>query len=331
LRCLLDAAALRKVPTVSRKTERLVNLTIALLATKRYITKSEIFRTVDGYEGSHESKERMFERDKDDLRNLGIEIEVGSFDPLFEDEAGYRIKPDRYQFQLGDLNSQEISLLSLAAEAWRGAALDGAALTALRKLHAIGIESDIESIPDLAPHANIQDKNLQVAISAITAKQKISFSYLSEELSSQERSIDPYAVSSRYGHWYLYGLDLEKTAIRSFRMDRLASDIKVEGKTGAFEVSSDFNLASLSERSDQAHSALIYLRTGRALALRSRSNPARRVSEIAGWDLVAIKYSDEERFIEELLWYGDDAIVVEPHSIKDELVSRLESGVKRYG
>jgi proteasome accessory factor B len=46
---------------------------------------------------------------------------------------------------------------------------------------------------------------------------------------------------------------------------------------------------------------------------------------------VAIKYSDEERFIEELLWYGDDAIVVEPHSIKDELVSRLESGVKRYG
>ena len=75
--------------TVSRKTERLVNLTIALLATKRYITKSEIFRTVDGYEGSDESKERMFERDKDDLRNLGIEIEVGTFDPLFEDESGY--------------------------------------------------------------------------------------------------------------------------------------------------------------------------------------------------------------------------------------------------
>ena len=100
--------------TVSRKTERLVNLTIALLATKRYITKSEIFRTVDGYEGSDESKERMFERDKDDLRNLGIEIEVGSFDPLFEDESGYRIKPENYQFQLGEVNAQEITLLSSA-------------------------------------------------------------------------------------------------------------------------------------------------------------------------------------------------------------------------
>ena len=74
--------------TVSRKSERLINLTIALLATKRFITKSEIFRTIEGYEGSLDSKERMFERDKDDLRSLGIEIEVGSFDPLFNDEAG---------------------------------------------------------------------------------------------------------------------------------------------------------------------------------------------------------------------------------------------------
>jgi proteasome accessory factor B len=67
---------------VSRKIERLINLTIALLATKRFLTKSEIFRTVEGYEGSPETKERMFERDKDDLRSLGISIEVGSFDAL---------------------------------------------------------------------------------------------------------------------------------------------------------------------------------------------------------------------------------------------------------
>ena len=108
--------------TVSRKTERLINLTIALLATKRYLTKSEIFRTVEGYEGSAETKERMFERDKDDLRTLGIVIEVGSFDPLFGDEAGYRIKSESYQLDLGEITPTEISLLSLAADAWQGAA-----------------------------------------------------------------------------------------------------------------------------------------------------------------------------------------------------------------
>ena len=77
---------------MSRKIERLINLTIALLATKRYLTKNEIFTSVEGYEGSPETRERMFERDKDDLRNLGIQIEVGGFDPAFDDEAGYRIK-----------------------------------------------------------------------------------------------------------------------------------------------------------------------------------------------------------------------------------------------
>ena len=48
---------------LSRKSERLVNLVIALLATKRNLTKSEIFRTIEGYDGSDEAMERMFERD----------------------------------------------------------------------------------------------------------------------------------------------------------------------------------------------------------------------------------------------------------------------------
>jgi len=76
------------MPMSAQKTERLINLTLALLATKRYLTKSEIFSTVAGYTGSPETMERMFERDKDELRELGIEIEVGGLDPLFEDDQG---------------------------------------------------------------------------------------------------------------------------------------------------------------------------------------------------------------------------------------------------
>jgi proteasome accessory factor B len=313
---------------VSRKTERLVNLTIALLATKRYITKSEIFRTVEGYEGSAESKERMFERDKDDLRNLGIDIEVGSFDPLFEDEAGYRIKPDRYQFQLGDISSQEVSLLSLAAEAWRGAALDGSALTALRKLHAIGIESDLDSIPELAPHFTTRDKNLQLAIAAINAKKKIAFQYISESLESQNRKIAPYAVASKYGRWYLYGKDLDKDALRSFRLDRISGDIKEEGKADSYEIPSDFQLRSQITDSEDGSSALIYLRSGRALNLRARSKVIATGKKIDGWDLVELNYRDRERLIEEVLWYGDDAVLQSPAEIRSEIVSRLEIGVQ---
>lgn len=316
---------------MSRKTERLVNLTIALLATKRYITKSEIFRTVDGYEGSDESKERMFERDKDDLRNLGIEIEVGTFDPLFEDESGYRIKPENYQFQLGEVNAQEITLLSLAAEAWRGASMGPSALSALNKLHAIGIESDTELLLDLAPAVINQDANLAIAISAITSKTVLSFSYLNEELQPQSRALEPYAVTSRYGHWYIFGNDLDRSANRLFRLDRISGDLKLQGKSGAFGIPSDLDVNSAFTTSSDLSSANVFLRDGRGLNLRSRGIQIETTSAPVGWQEFKIEYRDRERFIEEVLWYGNDVIVSEPSDLRNEIFGYLKVGVATYG
>lgn len=317
--------------TVSRKTERLVNLTIALLATKRYITKSEIFRTVDGYEGSDESKERMFERDKDDLRNLGIEIEVGTFDPLFEDESGYRIKPENYQFQLGEVNAQEITLLSLAAEAWRGASMGPSALSALNKLHAIGIESDTELLLDLAPAIINQDSNLAIAISAITSKTVLSFSYLNEDLQSQSRALEPYAVTSRYGHWYIFGNDLDRKASRLFRLDRVSGELKLQGKSGAFEIPSEIDVNSAFAKSSDLSTAVIFLRDGRGLNLRSRGLQSVATSAPVGWEALKMEYRDRERFIEEILWYGKDVIVLAPADLRIEILKILRAGVATYG
>ena len=316
---------------MSRKTERLVNLTIALLATKRYITKSEIFRTVDGYEGSDDSKERMFERDKDDLRNLGIEIEVGTFDPLFEDESGYRIKPENYQFQLGEVNAQEITLLSLAAEAWRGASMGQSALSALNKLHAIGIESDTELLLDLAPAIVNQDANLASAISAITSKTVLSFSYLNEELQPQSRVLEPFAVTSRYGHWYIFGNDLDRKANRLFRLDRVLGDLKLQGKSGAFEIPADLDVNSAFANSSGTTSAVIILRDGRGLNLRSRGKEVVATTAPAGWQEFKIEFRDRERFIEEILWYGNDVLVSEPADLRAEILSQLRMAVATYG
>ena len=316
---------------MSRKTERLVNLTIALLATKRYITKSEIFRTVDGYEGSDESKERMFERDKDDLRNLGIEIEVGTFDPLFEDESGYRIKPENYQFQLGEVNAQEITLLSLAAEAWRGASMGPSALSALNKLHAIGIESDTELLLDLAPAIINQDSNLAIAISAITSKTVLSFSYLNEDLQSQSRALEPYAVTSRYGHWYIFGNDLDRKASRLFRLDRVSGELKLQGKSGAFEIPSEVDVNSAFAKSSDLSTAVIFLRDGRGLNLRSRGLQSVVTNAPVGWEALKMEYRDRERFIEEILWYGNDVIVSEPADLRTEILKILRAGKATYG
>ncbi len=316
---------------MSRKTERLVNLTIALLATKRYLTKSEIFRTVDGYEGSDDSKERMFERDKDDLRNLGIEIEVGSFDPLFEDEAGYRIKPESYQFQLGEVNAEEITLLSLAAEAWRGASLGSSALTALNKLHAIGIESDTELLLGLAPAFVMEDENLEIAISAITSRTALSFTYLNEELEPQSRALEPFAVTSRYGHWYILGRDLDRDALRIFRLDRISGVLKVQGRPGSFEIPKDIDVSAAFSSSTDLRTAQIFLRDGRGLNLRNRANPVVDDGTPIGWQKFEITYRDHQRFVEEVLWYGDDVVVETPRELRDEIIGYLKSGVANYG
>ena len=177
-----------KVPTVSRKSERLVSLRIALLATKRFLTKAEIFAAIEGYEGDAVAKERMFERDKEDLRNLGIEIEVGSFDPLFEDEAGYRIRSDRYQLQIDNLTPLQIGMISLASMAWQNSALDSTALSALVKLKALGVESDLAELPQISPRVVAVDPNVEILIDALTKRQKIAFFYLHQDLKEKKFS-----------------------------------------------------------------------------------------------------------------------------------------------
>lgn len=316
---------------MSRKTERLVNLTIALLATKRFITKSEIFRTVDGYEGSDESKERMFERDKDDLRNLGIDIEVGTFDPLFEDESGYRIKPENYQFQLGEVSAQEIALLSVAAQAWRGASLGSSALSALNKLHAIGVESDIELLPDLAPSIVSQDENLPISISAITSQTVLSFEYFNEDMVAESRVVEPHAVTSRYGHWYLLGNDLDRKAQRLFRLDRIAGQAKSQGKSGSYVIPADIDIDAAFSSQQKPQSAKLLLRDGRALNLRTRAKMIADSEDSTGWQKIEIEFGDKERFLEEILWYGSDVILLEPSDLRQQIVELLKVGMRRYG
>jgi proteasome accessory factor B len=316
------------VHTVSRKSERLVNLTIALLATRRYLTKNEIFRTIEGYEGNDESKERMFERDKDDLRSLGIEIEVGGFDPIFNDEAGYRIKPENYALDLGEISGSDIALLSLAASAWNGQALNAIAHSALLKLKSIGIDSDIDSIPTLAPRMASASSELVNVVEAITTKSAITFEYMAQDLSEQKRTIHPNALASRDGHWYFAGLDVDKNAIRTFRLDRVQGEIALGKKMGAFVIPTDFDLFSHLDEAVSQKIATVDVRKDKAFALRKQ---ALSIIDKGEWDQITIKYSDQTTFLDSLLWHLDDVLVIEPAELRDSIIDVLRTMVVVHG
>ena len=312
---------------MSRKIERLINLTIALLATKRFLTKSEIFNSVEGYEGSPETKERMFERDKDDLRSLGIEIEVGSFDPLFNDEAGYRIKQDRYQFELGDISSKEVSLLSLAAEAWQEASFGDVAQKALLKLRSIGIPSDEISIPGTVQKLNDGGQDLSLITKAIAQQQLLDFAYLDSAMNVNDRQIVPIALSTRNGFWYLSGVDQDVQEIRTFRIDRIQGTIAASAGPIDFETPTGFDPKAAFSESIIKDFALIDVRVGKAASLRALAFSTRSLGE---WDELRVPILSIDSLCSLVMWHGLDAFVQEPVELRELVVAKLEALVDNH-
>lgn len=314
--------------TVSRKIERLINLTIALLATKRYLTKSEIFKSVEGYEGSVETKERMFERDKDDLRSLGIEIEVGSFDPLFNDEAGYRIKQEKYQLDLGEITPTEISLLSLAAQAWQGASFDEAAQKALLKLSSMGVPSDSLSLPTSAHKVNDGGGDLPLITKAIAEQQLITFVYLDSQLDRQERKVVPVGLSSRSGFWYISGVDQEIQEIRTFRIDRIDGEITATKGPKDFELPQSFDPARVFDGDASQSFAIIDVRKGKGFSLRALASSSQSLGE---WDQLKLPIYNLNTLASLVLWHGIDVHVQEPFELRELIVAHLEKLVNNHG
>jgi proteasome accessory factor B len=296
-------------------------LTIALLATKRFLTKSEIFRTVEGYEGSPETKERMFERDKDDLRTLGIEILVGSFDPIFQDEAGYRINSDTYQLDIGLLSPLDLSLLSLAAQCWQGAALDQAAHRVLRKLRSIGISADELDIPAIHSKLSTSGQDIEIISSAISETALLSFNYISKDLESQRRTVVPFALATHLGFWYVASVDQMNQEIRIFRLDRVSGRVEKSTPQKNFKAPLDFDFQKALRNTQSNNFAILDVQKGKGRLLR---NLAISIKDLGEWDRLEIPIVSMDNLLSLALWHGEDVLVQEPKELVDMIESALQ-------
>jgi proteasome accessory factor B len=244
--------------------------------------------------------ERMFERDKDDLRSLGIAIELGTFDPIFEDEAGYRITPASYQLNLGELDGTDIALLSLAATAWSGAALERESTSALIKLASMGIDSDSEALSLLTPLVSGTDQNFALITDAIVRRSEIEFEYLSASLSKQVRTIAPYSMRG------------------TFRLDRIVSEVSVSKKVNSFEIPEVLPDHNGDECKDFA---ILRVRKHRGHQLRSLS---RQVEPGDDWDEITLSIVDESWLLRAILWHRDDVIVLKPPALRERVINSLK-------
>jgi proteasome accessory factor B len=308
-----------------RKTERLINLTLALLATKRYLKKSEILKNVMGYEGTQEAKERMFERDKDDLRSLGIEIEVGDLDVFFEDEPGYRIPEKSYELKMPELTGRELALLSIASNYWNDSILAPTAQSGIRKLQSLGIPISF----DFDFRAQYRFENPTSLIDeisrAISARSQISFSYDSATL--KLRHIEPYRIIFWNGYWYLIGNDLDRRDIRLFKLSRFVSTIEIAKKKNQYSIPDDFDATAHlpKENIDIKRLVKIQIRKDAALILRNRGS---LLDEGDDYDTYEITYENENALIRELIWHGSNIRIIEPVELQAELIKLIKGVLK---
>ncbi len=304
-----------------RKTERLINLTLALLATKRYLKKSEILANVQGYEGTQEAKERMFERDKDDLRSLGIEIEVGDLDIFFEDEPGYRIPQKSYELNVPNLTSRELALLSIASSFWNDSILAPSAQSGIRKLRSLGIPASLDFEFRMKYRFDNPSQLLEEIAKAILQKSEISFAYDSSSLKT--RHLQPYRIVFWNGFWYLIGMDLDRKAIRLFKISRFLGGVEMSKKKNQFEIPQDFDVSEYLPKNDISiiHNAKVEIKKDSAILLRERG---KLISQGEDFDTYEINFEYERIFLREIIWHGSNVRIIEPANLVEQLLDLVD-------
>lgn len=318
-----------------RKTERLLNLVVCLLATRRYLTAEQIRRAVPGYPDAGEAFKRMFERDKEELRELGIPLEVGSdLDGGGGDEIGYRIPPQDYELPDVHLSPDEAAVLGLAARVWQRASMAEAASGALLKLRAAGVETDSGTAVGIEPRVDTGEPAFPALWEAVRDRRPVAFGYQGiGRTSAARRHLEPWGVVSRRGRWYVVGFDRDRDEERVFRLSRIVGDVVPDGPPGTVVVPEGVDVRRLafdrSEPVTERRPATVLLRSGAAQGPRRWARDVRpaTVEEAGeqGWDQATLTFRDVDWFAPYLARFADDLVVLDPPDLREAVIHQLKS------
>jgi proteasome accessory factor B len=312
----------------ARKSERLLNLLITLLVARTYVGKARIREVIEAYRGAgDEAFEKMFERDKEELRSLGIPIEVGYVDRAFEDEPGYRIERSAFELPEIDLDAEEAAVIGLAARVWQHAGLAAATSDALVKLKAAGVTVDREALDVVQPQIVADEPAFEAFWDATLTRTAVTFDYrTAASAEAATRHLQPWGVVSYRGRWYVVGHDTDRNDTRLFRLSRVQGAVRLDKQRGTYTVPEDTDIRSLTtmlapRAADR--SATVLVRADAGHGLRRTARPVEG-QPAEGWDRLQVEFAEPDRLAEELLGYGSDVVVLEPPEVRDLVLRRLE-------
>ncbi len=324
-----SVGAVSAQPGVAAKTERLLNLVIALLSTRRPLTRQQIRVAVPSYQqtASDEAFQRMFERDKDELRELGIPLVTQQLDANHDDQLGYRI--DRREYALPEITftPDEVVALALAGRAWTRASLAGAASAALSKLAAAGVELDDASLVGVEPQVRTSEPAFEPIRGALQRRQAVRFTYRRADGATAERVVQPWGLTMWRSRWYLTGFDTERQAERLFRLSRVVGTVRAVGRAAAYEIPEGHEPRMVVQAAEstpvEQPPAVLRVRAGAGNSLRRR---ARTVGEVDDqWSLLDVDYTDTAALAQEVAGFGPDVVVEAPPRLRHAVIGLLRA------
>ncbi|WP_324653910.1 helix-turn-helix transcriptional regulator [Georgenia sp. H159] len=305
--------------------ERLLDLLIALRHAQGRLTRSDVRASVNGYRDAANDVafERMFERDKDLLRQLGVPI-ITEVDPVHEDAVGYRLDTAGYSLPEVTFTAAEIGVLSLAATVWQDAHLHGSAHRGLTKLRAVAAGAEPDAHLGVALRLQPAETALGPLLDAIGARQAVTFTYRTGSTGREAtRHVQPWRLLSRDRGWYLIGHDVDRDAPRVFRLSRVVGTVRTTGPTGAFEVPEHDAQSLLAVGAGVGVQAVLAVLPERGAALRARA--VERRGERDGRDVIVVETDDDASLAAEIASYGAAVLVIDPPELRESVLQRLRA------
>jgi proteasome accessory factor B len=328
--------------------ERLFSLVLALLATEAGLTKNEILSTVQGYRqrfrpgGDNSNLERQFERDKDDIRELGVPLETVDTpgDAGNNQTLRYRIPRGAYELPHDiAFTSDETTLLNLAAMVWREGSLSGESRRALLKLRSLGVVAE-EPVLGYAPRVRLRDAAFEPLNTALERHLVVRFPYLKPgEDAAREREVIPLALVQYQGRWHLsaaetgFGTQVAG-ARKTFLLRRIVGAVTAGAATAPPEGDqASLALAGLEEIWERNLAEVeVSCETDAATRLANRRGTEDAgVSADGAVRTLRLHYVDEAILADELAGFGPEVLVVSPAELRDAVIDRLERTERDHG
>ncbi|MEY3856341.1 MAG: hypothetical protein RJA45_811 [Actinomycetota bacterium] len=317
------------------QSERLYSLTLALVQTEVGLTKDEIFMSIRGYRldleraggfhGDLVALNKKFDRDKEKLRELGVQIVPAANSSEGDSDYRYRISREIFEWPEGTtISSKQLQLLELAASLWDRAALSPEATNAITRLRAIADIGDASISQGIAPRISTVEPSFSPLKKAIEERVQVSFSYRRADGQEAIRTVEPWQLAHINGLWMLLGLDVERGAPRNFLLKRIHSKVG-RSKQVITEPTPEQIANAKSELAEvfKANVAKIQVRPGTTAAMHFETHNLPKGE-------VELNYYDLALLAEELLEFGQSVRVISPPELKELIRKTLEQVISNH-